>query len=142
MKNGLISKAHFLVLMGLLLSSVSVSAMLKAQPKTLKERLEEADKVFLGKLTKRVVKGQWVMAELVVEKALKNVKKGDKVKVIWREKIGGKILFNAVDGAEGVAILSDKHEGRYWLRSDKFEDIKTLRKVENFVTPEAVKEEK
>ena len=95
----------------------------------LEKRVEKADKIFVGKLVNRVDDGDWVRAELVVETAVHNVKKGDKVDVIWRKTIGGHKIFDSQEGDRGVAILIDKHQGRYWLRGDKFENIKKLDEI-------------
>ena len=50
--------------------------------------------------------------------------------VIWRAQLGGRLLYDVKEGTRGIAILKDKHEGRYWLRDDKFEAPETLPEVQ------------
>ena len=105
----------------------------KAQPKSLKERVKDAELVFVGKVVNRVVKGDWVRAELVVEKPFRGVKKGEKVKVIWRKTLGGREVYDTGEDSRGIALLKGKHEGRYWLRADKFEGGEKLEEVKKLV---------
>ena len=105
----------------------------KAQPKSLKERVKDAELIFVGKVVNRVVKGDWVRAELVVEKPFRGVKKGEKVKVIWRKTIGGREIYDTGENTRGIALLKGKHEGRYWLRADRFEGGEKLEEVKKLV---------
>ena len=106
---------------------------LKAPTKPLAERVGGADSVFVGKLVNRVEDGDWVRAELLVEESLRDVQKGEKIPVIWRKMVGDVPIYDAAEGAKGIAILDDKHEGRYWLRSDKFEPLDQLDLVKELI---------
>jgi hypothetical protein len=111
-------------------------ATIKAPTKPLSERVENAETVFLGTVVNKVVTGDWARAEILVEEPLKNAEKDAKVEVIWRIKIGGLPIFDTAAGTQGVAILKDKHEGRFWLRSDKFEKPEKLDAVKDLIKPE------
>ena len=104
-----------------------------AKPKPLKERVANAELVFVGKVVNRVLEGDWVRAELIVEQPLRGVKKGEKIKVIWRKTIGGRKIYDTAEGTRGIALLKDKHEGRYWLRLSKFEGGDKLEKVKEWI---------
>ena len=106
---------------------------LKAPTKPLAERVGGADSVFVGKLINRVEDGDWVRAMLLVEEPLRDVQKGEKIQVIWRKKIGDIAIYDAAEGDKGIAILDDKHEGRYWLRDDKFEPLDQLDLVKELI---------
>ena len=72
-------------------------------------------------------------ADLVVEESLKDAERGAKVEVIWRATIGGRPIYDTAEGTRAIAILKDKHEGRYWLRDDKFEDVAKLAEVKKLI---------
>ncbi len=110
-----------------------------APPRPLSERVAEAEKIFVGTVVNRVEKDGWVRAELRVDTPLRRVEAKQKVPVVWRPKIRDVILFDAEEGRRGIAILKDKHEGRYWLRADKFETVEKLEEVKKLVAenPEA-----
>ena len=136
-------------------------ALSKLPPAPLGERVSQADSIFVGTVANKVVEGDWVRADLIVEEPLKKAKKGEAVPVTWRlimvggsfqpekvegspevanvKRVGGKPIFDAPEGARGIAILSDKHEGRYWLRDDKFEDISKLAEVKKLIEAEGDK---
>ena len=101
-------------------------ATIRAPTPPLEERVKAAETVFVGKLINKVVEGDWVRAELLIEEPLKNSEKGAKVLVIWRATLGGRPIYDTPEDSEGIAILGDKHEGRYWLRDDKFEPVGKL----------------
>lgn len=110
----------------------------RAPTKPLAERLREAETVFLGKVVNKVVDGDWARAELLVEEPLRNAEKGAKVAVIWRIKVGTFSIYDVAAGTRGVAILKDKHEGRYWLRGDKFENPEKLASVAQGIGAKAI----
>jgi len=112
-----------------LLTLTTASLAIRAPVRPLKDRVAAAETVFLGKVANKVVVGEWARAALVVEESLKNAKKGGKVEVIWRISLGRFKIYDVAEGTRGVAILSDKHQGRYWLRGDKFESPDKLAEV-------------
>jgi len=105
--------------------SVSVAKTL-APEKPFAERLSDAETIFVGVVTNKVLDGDWARADLLVETPLFNAEQGAKVAVIWRTAVGGQPLYDAASGSKAIAVLKDKHEGRYWLRTDKFENIAKL----------------
>jgi hypothetical protein len=111
----------------------------KAPTKPLPERVANAEAVFLGKVINKKVEGDWARAELLVEEPLKNAKKGAKIEVIWRINLGNLPIYDAAEGTRGVAILKDQHEGRYWLRSDKFEKPDRVDEVKGIISAAAEK---
>ena len=120
----------------LLIFLITISPALaetRAPTEPLPKRVEKAEVIFLGKVTNKKVEGDWAKAELVVEEPLKNVRKGEKVEVIWRIKLANLRIYDTDDETTGVAILSDKHQGRYWLRSDKFEKPEKLDEVKTIL---------
>jgi hypothetical protein len=100
-----------------------------APPRPLAERVAEAEKVFVGTLVDRVEDGDWVRGKLRVDTALRGVEEKQQIKVIWRKRVGDFQVYDAKQGARGIALLGDKHEGRYWLRADKFEPVEKLDEV-------------
>lgn len=140
--------------LALALSGTS-GALSMAPTPSLEKRIADGRLIFVGKLVNRVQRGDWVQAELLVEEPLKNVKKGDTVPVIWRlllvggrsvaapvegnpgiakvQTVGAEPMFDRAAGARGIAILGDKHKGRYWLRADKYEDVSKLGEVKKLV---------
>jgi hypothetical protein len=108
-------------------------ADIKARTKPLPERVGNAETVFLGKVINKVVEGDWVRAELLVETPLKNTEEGVKIQVIWRIKVGQFPIYDTAEGTRGIAILKNKHEGRYWLRSDKFESPDKVEEVKGII---------
>ena len=111
----------------------SATGAVRAPTPPLEERVKAAESVFVGKLINKVVEGDWVRAELLVQEPLKNTKKDEKVLVIWRATIGGQPIYDTPEDSRGIAILGDKHEGRYWLRSDKFEPVDKLDEVKKII---------
>jgi len=107
------------------LASVAVAKTL-APEKPFAERLSDAETVFVGVVTNKVLDGDWARADLLVETPLFNAEQGAKVAVIWRTAVGGQPLYDAASGSKAIAVLKDKHEGRYWLRADRFENIAKL----------------
>jgi len=108
-------------------AAVSVSVAKTLAPETpLAERLSDAETVFVGVVTNKVLDGDWARADLLVETPLFNAEQGAKVAVIWRTAVGGQPLYDAASGSKAIAVLKDKHEGRYWLRTDRFENIAKL----------------
>jgi len=115
---------------GCLVGATGMSlALTRAPTPPLDERVEKAEQVFVGTLVNRVEDGDWVQAELRVDIHLRGDKKGALVPVIWRKRLGDLQIYDAPENARGIAILSDKHEGRYWLRADKFEPVQNLQAV-------------
>lgn len=107
----------------------------KAPTKPLSERVGNAETVFVGKVIEKKVEGDWARAELLVEEPLKNAMKGAKIEVIWRIKLGRNLfIYDTEEGTQGIAILKDRHEGRFWLRSDKFEKPDKLAEVKAIIT--------
>lgn len=125
----------------LALTSVA-PAVIKAPTKPLSERVENAETVFLGKVINKKVQGDWARAELLVESPLKNAKKGTKIEIIWRINVGRLKIYDTADGTQGIAILKDKHQGRYWLRSDKFEAPDKLKEVKRILAAAEAKKPK
>ena len=122
--------AHVALAVGVLVgTSLNAWSLSLAPPRPLAERVREAEMVFAGTVVDRVEDGDWVRATLRVDKALQGVARKQKIKVIWRKRIGGSLFFDVEDGAKGVALLKDKHEGRYWLRGDRFEPIGKLDEI-------------
>ena len=116
-----------------LLTLTTASLAVRAPTVPLKDRVGAAETVFLGKVVNKVVTGEWASAELVVEEPLRNAEKGKKTEVIWRIRLGRFHIYDVAEGTRGVAILKDKHKGRYWLRSDKFENPNKLAEVKGFI---------
>ena len=114
-------------------------ATTKAPTKPLAERVSDAETVFLGKVINKKIEGDWATAELLVEEPLKNAEKGAKCEVVWRISLGKLMIYDTAEGTTGIAILGDKHKGRYWLRDDKFENPKTLEKVKKLIKDEQEK---
>jgi hypothetical protein len=125
-----------------LLTLTTASLAIRAPTKPLKDRLTAAETVFLGKVVNRTVTGDWARAELVVEEPLRNAKKGQKVEVIWRIKVGNFRIYDVAELTRGIAILKDKHQGRYWLRSDKFEKPDKLAEVKGLMGAALAKQPK
>ena len=99
---------------------IPIPKTIRVQDKPLATRVHEADKVFVAKLVNRkALKGDWCHGDLKVTKAIKGVKLGDLVPVIWRPKTAG---YDAKENQLGLAVLKPAHEKRYWLRSDTFVD--------------------
>ncbi len=128
-----------LLILTLLFTSQIGFSMVKMPPPSLEKRVSAAKTVFVGKVVNKVIHGDWVHAELIVETSLKNAKCKERIKVIWRAKSGGRLMigvppgFDVAEGTRAIAILKDKHEGRYWLRGDKFENLKNLDKVKALI---------
>jgi hypothetical protein len=111
----------------------TASLGIRAPTKPLKDRVSAADTVFLGKVVNKVTTGDWASAELVVEEPLRNAEKDEKIKVTWRIKLGRLHVYDVREGTRGVAILKGKHNGRYWLRGDKFENPNKLAEVKGLI---------
>ncbi len=120
-------------LVALLVMTSILTAETRAPTPPLEKRVKDAALVFTGKVINKKVDGEWARAELLVDVPLRGVKKGEKIEVIWRVELSGRPIYDAPDGKQGVALLGDKHEGRYWLRDDKFEDLDKLEKVKKLV---------
>lgn len=101
----------------------------RAPLKSLTERVDEAEKVFAGKLINKKVEDEWATAELLVETPFSKTEKGLKIPVMWRTSLGGNKMYNPEEGTRGVAILKPSNDGKYWLRTDTFLDISELEKV-------------
>ncbi len=132
-----------LILFLLMIASPATFAI-KAKMKPLEQRVREAEVIFAGKLVNKVIDGEWVRAELEVADPLKNSKKGEEIKVTWRLKLGERKLYDIKPNSQGIALLKEKHEGRYWLRADKFENleksalVKGIIKLQKEPLPQAV----
>lgn len=101
--------------------AIPVLSSVRAPEKPLTTRLHEADKVFVGELVNRKpLKDDWCHADLKVTRALKGVKLGELVPVVWRPKVA---RYNAEENQLGLAVLKHAHEKRYRLRPDTFVDI-------------------
>ena len=106
----------------MLLSEFTANARSLAPTKPLPTRVQEAEKVFVGVLMNRkLLEGDWCHADLKVTQAIKGVKVGELVPVLWRPKIA---RYDARENQKGLAVLKYSHKNRYWLRSDTFEDAK------------------
>jgi hypothetical protein len=128
--------ACFAVLITVAFSSVALGVT-RAPTPPLSQRVNEAELVFVGKVVNKVVEGDWARAEILVEQPLKNTVKDAKVPVTWRINLGNFIIYDTPEGSRGIAILKDKHQGRYWLRGDKFERPDQLEKVREILTEAA-----
>jgi len=115
--------------------------VIKSPTKPLKERVAEAETIFIGKVVNKEVEGDWATAELLVEQPLKNAKLEAKVPVTWRIRLGQLFIYDVAEGTRGIALLGDKHQDRYWLRADKFEDLKKLDEVTSWLEREAAQSE-
>lgn len=133
----------------------TIAIALTIAPTTpLAERVSQADTIFIGTITNKVVDGDWVRADLIVQEPLKNAEKGKHVPVTWRliieggelvpekiegnaegplKRVGGRPVFDVPAGSRAIAILDDKHEGRYWLRADKFVDLAQFAEVKKSI---------
>lgn len=120
---------HIITPATLLASAGMLFATSIAPTPPLAERLREAEKVFVGTLVERVEDGEWVRAALHVDEPLRGVEEKERVEVIWRTRVRDLQVYDAGEGSRGIAILKDKHEGRYWLRADKFEPLAKLDEV-------------
>lgn len=127
-----ITPSHIFVLFILVTMTTDVLAI-RAPTKPLAERVKAAEAVFVGKVVNKVTVGDWVTADLLVEDALVNAKLDQKIAVTWRATLGGRPIYDTAAGSRGIAILNDKHQGRYWLRGDKFEDVKKLAEVKKLI---------
>ncbi len=101
----------------------------KAPTKPLEQRIRAADTIFVGEVLNRNVDGDWVRAELLVVEPLHNAVQSRTVTVIWRATLDGRPIYDKAENSQGIAILKHKHNGRYWLRSDKFEPLHKLDEV-------------
>ncbi len=116
---------------------------LQAPTEAIAVRVEKAKKIFLAEVINRVEKDGWVRAELLVKEAVFGVEKDEKVKVIWRKPSQNPLLadgvtFDVAEGAVGVALLGDQHEGRFWLRDDRFEPVTKLDPIKKLAAGRAV----
>jgi len=132
----------FILITCMIVASAALALASRAPTKPLAERLAAADTVFVGVVTNKVVDGEWVRADLLVETPLRNAKQGKKVEVIWRATVDGMPIYDTAAGTKRIAILDDKHEGRYWLRDDKFEDLANLAKVKKLIIGSAARSRK
>ena len=114
---------------------VTAPALSIAAPESIEVRVAKAETVFVGKLVNRMeVDGDWIHAELLVTEALHKAEKGDKIPVTWRlVRFNDALIFDCPEGKQGVAILNDRHKGRYWLRDDKFLSVDLLDEVKKAV---------
>lgn len=119
--------------LAVLMLAMPALARTVAPTEPLEKRVKSAELIFTGKVINKTVQGDWAHAELLVDESMRGVKKGDKIEVIWRIQIAGKPIYDVVDGKQGIALLGDKHKGRYWLRGDKFEDLVKLDKVKELL---------
>lgn len=117
------------------LLAISGALALMAPTEPLAERVRKADIIFVGKIVNRVVDGDWVRAELLVEEPLRNAKLDEKKPIIWRASISGEALRGGAEGTRGIALLTDQHEGRYWFRADKFEPLTALPEIKRLLAP-------
>ena len=103
-------------LLPLLLLSFCVPAVgQRMKPETLETRVEKAERVFVGTLQDIKDQGDdWTFATLKVDKAIKGVRPGALVKVVWRPKLS---RYTAQGKQKGFAVLQHKYKDRYWLRS-------------------------
>jgi hypothetical protein len=131
MKNRILGIA-LAVCFSLTFASTTV-AVSRAPTKPLKERVQKAETVFLGKVVNKQVEGDWAKAELLVEEPLRDAEKGAKIAVTWRIRVGNFFIYDVAEDTQGIAILFDKHEGRFWLRADKFEDPEKLDEVKALI---------
>lgn len=115
------------------MTTAAILAISIAPTLPLSERVEQAEKIFVGTVIERVEEGEWVRAVLRVDEPLREVGENKKVEVIWRTRVGNQAIYNAVKGQRGIAILDAKHEGRYWLRADKFEPPAKLEEVRELI---------
>ena len=123
-----------LVAMFMMISAVAADTRVPTPP--LEQRVKGAELVFVGKLIDKNVEGDWARAKLQVEVPLKGVEQEQAVEVIWRVRVGERPVYDVPEGKQGVALLGDKHEGRYWLRGDKFEDLSKLDKIKKILKKE------
>ena len=117
----------------LLFASSIFAFAIRAPEVPLEKRVEAAEKVFVGKVINKKVDGEWVRAELLVESPLRNAEKEAKIPVIWRRELGDLKIYDVTVGSKGVALLLDKHEGRYWLGHSRFEKLDKLEEIEKLI---------
>ena len=111
----------FLLLAGIAQGAKIAPSSILAPEKPLTTRLHEADKVFVAELVnKKMLANDWCHADLKVTRAIKGVKQGELIPVVWRPKVA---KYDAEDKQIGLAVLNPAHEKRYWLRPDTFVDV-------------------
>jgi hypothetical protein len=117
----LIAFTAAMLLPGLAAGAKLAPIAVRAAEKPLTTRLHEADKVFVAEVVNRkLIKDDWCHADLKVTQAIKGVKLGELVPVVWRPKVA---RYNAEENQLGLAVLKPAHQKRYWLRADTFVDI-------------------
>jgi hypothetical protein len=117
----LIAFTAAMLLPGLAAGAKLAPIAIQAAEKPLTTRLHEADKVFVAEVVNRkLLKDDWCHADLKVTQAIKGVKVGELVPVVWRPKVA---RYNAEENQLGLAVLKPAHQKRYWLRADTFVDI-------------------
>jgi hypothetical protein len=117
----LIAFTAAMLLPGLAAGAKLAPTAIRAAEKPLTTRLHEAEKVFVCVVVNRkLLKDDWCHADLKVTQAIKGVKLGELVPVVWRPKV---TRYNAEENQLGLAVLKPAHQKRYWLRSDTFVDI-------------------
>lgn len=117
----------------LLIASSIFAFAIRAPEVPLEKRVEAAEKVFVGKVINKKVDGEWVRAELLVESPLRNAEKEARIPVIWRRELGDLKIYDVTVGSKGVALLLDKHEGRYWLGYSRFEKLDKMEEIEKLI---------
>ncbi len=120
---------------------------LRAPVEPLETRLKKAETAFVGTIVDLERKDGWARGFLLVEDPLKNAVVDQKIPVIWRHQMpgglaigGGLLSFNPDEGTRGIAILTDQHEERYWLRDDKFEPVKKLDEVRKLLAAQRLRD--
>jgi hypothetical protein len=117
----LIAFTAAMLLPGLAAGAKLAPIAIRAAEKPLTTRVHEADKVFVAEVVNRkLLKDDWCHADLKVTQAIKGVKVGDLVPVVWRPKVA---RYSAEENQLGLAVLKPAHQKRYWLRADTFVDI-------------------
>ncbi|MFK7851046.1 MAG: hypothetical protein AB8D78_08725 [Akkermansiaceae bacterium] len=132
MKTNLFNLKSFFALTAFLLATSSALAI-RAPEVPLEKRVEKAERIFVGKVINKEVDGDWVKADLLVEKPLRNAEKDSKIPITYRKNIGNQPIYDITVGSKGVAILTDKHKDRYWLGHARFEKMEKLEEIEKLV---------
>ncbi|MFK7788361.1 MAG: hypothetical protein AB8C95_02565 [Phycisphaeraceae bacterium] len=133
MKNYRVIQKTVIFSFAMLVITSTLRADTRVPTAPLEERVKAAEVVFVGKLIDKKVQGDWATAKLLVKESLHNVKVDQTIEVTWRIQIDNRPIYDVAEGTERIAILKDKHKGRYWLRTDKFEGLEKLDKVKQIL---------
>lgn len=96
-----------------------VEALSRMPVPPLRERVAAAEEVAIVTLTQREERGEWARGTLRIDHPIHGSPAGTELPVIWRTTLDDTPIYDAAVGARGIAVLKDRHQGRYWLGQDK-----------------------